>query len=78
MLHERGFSTYLLEEETLQAARSSSSNGNISKSATATSTKESIRQIGEVAKLFLDAGVIVLADVMAQTVLKDYGISAAS
>lgn len=55
MLNERGFLTYLLDGDNIRTGL----NSNLDFSAEG--RNENIRRIGEVAKLFVDAGVIVLA-----------------
>lgn len=54
-LHERGFKTYLLDGDNIRAGL------NKDLTFTAEGRVENIRRIGEVAKLMLDAGVIVLS-----------------
>lgn len=53
-LHQRGFKTYLLDGDNIRHGL----NNNID--FTEEGRRENIRRIGEVAKLFLDAGIIVL------------------
>ena len=55
LLHQRGFKTYLLDGDNVRSG--------INKDLTfdATGREENIRRIGEIAKLFLDAGVILIA-----------------
>jgi adenylyl-sulfate kinase len=55
MLNEQGFATYLLDGDNIRHGL------NNDLGFTAEDRKENIRRIGEVAKLFLDAGLIVLA-----------------
>lgn len=54
-LHQQGFKTYLLDGDNIRHGL----NSNIDFSETG--RKENIRRIGEVAKLFLDAGIIVIS-----------------
>lgn len=54
MLHQHGYKTYLLDGDNIRHGL----NNNID--FTEEGRKENIRRIGEVAKLFLDAGIIVL------------------
>jgi adenylylsulfate kinase len=55
VLHEQGYKTYLLDGDNIRHGL----NNNIDFSDTG--RKENIRRIGEVAKLFLDAGIIVIS-----------------
>lgn len=55
VLHEQGYKTYLLDGDNVRHGL----NNNIDFSDTG--RKENIRRIGEVAKLFLDAGIIVIS-----------------
>jgi adenylylsulfate kinase len=55
LLHEQGYATYLLDGDNVRHGLSSDLGF------TAEDRKENIRRIGETAKLFLDAGLIVLA-----------------
>ncbi len=55
VLHEQGYKTYLLDGDNIRHGL----NNNID--FTETGRKENIRRIGEVAKLFLDAGIIVIS-----------------